>query len=75
MICDMCGNEGARVKHVSRSYGQGSELIIVEGVPVVSCPGCGESYLTAETAKHIDEIRSDRTKLTETREVAVTGYV
>ena len=54
MICDICGQEGARVRHVSRSYGKGEDLLVIEGVPVVSCPNCGESYLTAETLHEIE---------------------
>ena len=37
MICDICGKEGARLRRVSRSYGKGRSLLIVENVPVVCC--------------------------------------
>ncbi len=49
MVCDICGKEGARIRRVARSYGQGEKLLVIENVPVVSCPFCGERYLTAET--------------------------
>ena len=48
MICDIYGQEGARIRRVARSYGQGENLLVIENVPVVSCPHCGESYLTGE---------------------------
>jgi YgiT-type zinc finger domain-containing protein len=43
MICDICGKKGAEVRHVTRSYGKGANLLIIENVPVVVCPNCGES--------------------------------
>ena len=57
MICDICGQQGARVRHVARSYGKGEDLLVIENVPVVRCPHCGESYLTAETLHEIERIK------------------
>ena len=57
MICDICGKKGAEVRHVTRSYGKGANLLIIENVPVVVCPNCGESYLTAETLHEIERMR------------------
>ncbi len=57
MICGICGQEGARVHRVTRSYGQGKNLLVIENVPVISCPHCGESYLTAETLHEIERIK------------------
>lgn len=60
MVCGVCGNEGAKTRHVSRSYGQGKDLLVIENIPIVSCPNCGESYLTAETLHEIERIRLHR---------------
>jgi YgiT-type zinc finger domain-containing protein len=49
MVCDICGKKGARIRRVTRSYGKGDNLLVIENVPVVSCPNCGETYITAET--------------------------
>ena len=49
MVCEVCGQEGARIRKVARTYGKGKNLLVIEKVPVVSCSQCGESYLTAET--------------------------
>lgn len=38
MICDSCGKEGARLRHITRSYGKGVSLLVIENVPVFSCP-------------------------------------
>ena len=71
MICEICGEEGARIRHVSRSYGKGKDLLVVENVPIISCPHCGESYLSAQTLHEIDRIRRGRERLTVERPVAV----
>ncbi len=71
MICEICGEEGARIRHVSRSYGKGQDLLVVENVPIISCPHCGESYLSAQTLHEIDRIRRGRERLAVERPVAV----
>jgi len=47
MECENCGKENAKVRYVSRIYGKGNDLLVKENIPVISCPDCGESYLTA----------------------------
>ncbi|MCI0489671.1 MAG: type II toxin-antitoxin system MqsA family antitoxin [Blastocatellia bacterium] len=75
MICDNCGKEGARVRHVSRSYGKGDDLLVIENVPIISCPYCGESYLTAETLHEIERIKLHRKSFAARRKVAVAAFV
>jgi YgiT-type zinc finger domain-containing protein len=74
MICDICGKEGARVRHVTRSYGQGENLLVIENVPVISCPHCGESYLTAETLHEIERIKLHRQSLATECSVSVAVF-
>lgn len=74
MICDICGKEGARIRRVSRSYGKGEDLLVIENVPVVSCPHCGESYLTAETLHEIERIKLHRQSFAQSRTVSVAEY-
>ncbi|MGQ9625727.1 MAG: type II toxin-antitoxin system MqsA family antitoxin [Anaerolineae bacterium] len=74
MVCDICGKEGARIRRVSRSYGKGENLLVIENVPVVSCPHCGESYLTAETLHEIERIKLHRRDLAVKRPVAVVDF-
>jgi YgiT-type zinc finger domain-containing protein len=75
MICDNCGKEGARVRRVSRSYGRGDDLLVIENVPVISCPHCGESYLTAETLHEIERIKLHRKSVAARRKVDVAPFV
>lgn len=74
MICDICGKKGARLKKMSRSYGKGKNLYIVENVPVISCPHCGESYLDAETLHAIERLRTHRKSLAVERPVEVVNF-
>jgi len=74
MICDICGQERARIRRVSRSYGQGVDLLIIENIPLISCPHCGESYLTAETLYEIERIKLHRQSFAQERSVAVATF-
>jgi YgiT-type zinc finger domain-containing protein len=74
MICDVCGKQGARIRNVSRSYGKGRDLLVIENVPVVSCPCCGESYLTAETLHEIERIKLHRGSFAAKRQIAVANF-
>ena len=74
MTCDLCGETGARAHRVSRSYGKGLDLLVIENVPVVRCPHCGGSYLTAETLHAIEHIKSHRRGEAKKRSVAVASF-
>ena len=74
MICDICGQDGAKIRQITRSYGKGVDLLIIENVPVVSCPHCGESYLTAETLHEIERIKLHRKSFAKERSVPVAAF-
>ncbi|TEU13651.1 MAG: type II toxin-antitoxin system MqsA family antitoxin [Anaerolineales bacterium] len=74
MICDICGQEGARVRYITRSYGKGENLLVIENVPVISCPHCGESYLAAETLHEIERIKLHRQDFATERPVPVAVF-
>jgi len=74
MICDICGQDGAQVRRVSRSYGRGADLFVIENVPLVSCPRCGESYLTAETLHELERIKVHRRAMAQERCIAVAAF-
>lgn len=59
---------------MTRTYGRGEDLLVVENVPVISCPHCGTSYLTAETMRKLDYIKQERKALTVTRPVKVAAF-
>jgi YgiT-type zinc finger domain-containing protein len=74
IVCDVCGQKGARVRRISRSYGKGKNLLLIENIPVVACPHCGESCFTAETLHEIERIRLHRKSSAVERPVEVTQF-
>lgn len=74
LICENCGRSGAKTRLVTRSYGRGANLIVIEKVPVISCPHCGASYLTADTLHEIARIKLLRRSLAKVRDVAVAEF-
>jgi YgiT-type zinc finger domain-containing protein len=74
MICEICGREGARKRRVTRTYGRGDNLLVIERVPVISCPHCGDSYLTAVTLHELERIKRHRKEIAARRSVAVANF-
>jgi YgiT-type zinc finger domain-containing protein len=74
MICDVCGQTHAKLRHISRAYGKGSDLLVIENIPMISCPDCGESYFTAETLHQIDRIKANRRSLAVEQSVEVASF-
>ena len=74
MTCDICGQKNARVRRVTRSLGRGRSAFLIEGVPVVTCPNCGERYLTAETLQEVERIRMHWRELSVGKTVPVAKF-
>ena len=72
--CLVCGYSGNKIRRVSRSYGKGDSLLVIENIPVISCPHCGESYLTAETLHEIERIKLHRQAMAEECSVPVAVF-
>ena len=75
LVCDICGKGGALLRYVTRSYGKGARLLVIEDVPLISCPHCGESYMTAATLHEIERIKRQRMRIANKRPVAVAVFV
>ena len=75
MVCDICGKRGLRSREVTRSFGTGNQLLVIENAPAKSCPHCGETYLTAETLHEIERIKMHRKSMSKKRAVSVMAYV
>ncbi len=74
MICDICCKKGARTRNVTRSFGKGKTLLIIEKIPAVSCPHCGENYLTAETLHEIERIKLHQRSFAKKRPVPIAAF-
>ena len=65
MPCDLCGAGGAHLRYVTRSFGRGDRLVVIENIPYVVCPRCGERYFTAATMREIErlkQLKADRVR-------------
>lgn len=74
MMCDVCGKDQARIRYLTRTYGKGAKLFIIENVPVICCSACGANYITAETAHEIARIKLHGQTFAIKREVAVAEF-
>ena len=72
--CDICGEREACIRQVSRCYGSGNDLLAIQGIPLISCSNCGESYFTAETLHEVERIKLHRKGFAETRPVSVARF-
>jgi YgiT-type zinc finger domain-containing protein len=74
MRCDICGRAGARIRRVTETYGQGKDMLVIENVPMVTCPHCGESYFTADTLHELERIRLHQKSFAVARPVKVARF-
>jgi YgiT-type zinc finger domain-containing protein len=72
--CAVCGYEHTVVRSVTRSFGKGAKLLVIEGIPLVSCPNCSASYFTAETLHGVERIKSLRQAVAVSRKVPVAEF-
>jgi len=75
MICDSCGKKNAIVKHVTRSFGSGASIMVIDKVPMIVCPNCGESYFTADTIHELERLKLHRKNVETRRQAPVVEYV
>ncbi len=73
-VCDLCGKPGARIRHITETHGKGNDLLVIQDIPMVSCPHCGEAYFTAETLHEVDRLKRQRRALAVQRPVEVLNY-
>jgi YgiT-type zinc finger domain-containing protein len=72
--CAVCGKSGVIHRRLTKTFGRGASILVVENVPVVVCPNCGESYMTAETLYEIERLTLHRRSLAKKRSVATVSF-
>lgn len=72
--CVHCGSAALQLKHVTRSFGKGSSLLVIEAIPLWSCLSCGESYFSAQTMHEIERIKALRKSVAVNRSVPVAAF-
>ena len=60
---------------MTRSFGKGQELLLIERIPMLSCPHCGESWFTAHTMHEIGRIKRLRKSVAIERAVPVALFM
>lgn len=74
MTCDVCGKDGVRQRFLTRSYGKGTSLLIIEDGHVNCCHHCEERYMTAQTLEQIERIKGATENLATIRSVPVAVF-
>jgi len=74
MNCHVCGKNTVSIKKVTKSFGRGHTLVVIEDIPVLSCSSCHESYITADTAHEVDRIRKNRITVGKAKRVLVASF-
>lgn len=74
MICDCCGKKKAVIKRVTRTFGRGKNILVIENVPMVVCPDCGQSYFTADTLHELERLRLHKESMGVQRVAPVIKY-
>jgi len=73
-FCASCGKPGVQVRQVTRSFGRGGSLLVIEEIPLWTCPHCGESYFTAQTLHEIERIKVLRKSVAVERPIPVAMF-
>ena len=75
LVCENCGKLGARIRKVAETFGKSRDLLLIENIPLVVCPSCGERYFTADTLHEIERIKLHRKHLAQARPILVAKFV
>jgi YgiT-type zinc finger domain-containing protein len=74
MKCDICGKNNAGIRRITETHGRGSNLLVIENIPMVNCPDCGEGYFTAEVLHEIERIKLHHKNFTVKKKIEVAEY-
>ncbi|MFC1852880.1 type II toxin-antitoxin system MqsA family antitoxin [candidate division CSSED10-310 bacterium] len=74
MQCDMCGKHNAKIRKITKSFGKGSNIFIIENIPLIICPDCGESYYTADTLYEIERLKGNKKAHSQNRMIPVAEF-
>jgi YgiT-type zinc finger domain-containing protein len=73
--CANCGKAGVHLREVTRSFKVDGMLMLIERIPQISCPHCGESYFTAQTMHEIERIKRLRKSLAVKTTVPIATFL
>ena len=70
----MCGREGVVVRSVTRSFGKEERLVVIENIPYLFCPSCGERYFTAATMRELERIKELKTHRLRRKPIPIVSF-
>ncbi len=73
-ICSFCGEQSARKVIKAHVFGRGAKMLIVEDIPTMTCSNCGQTYLTGDVLKMLEEILKNQSKYVTQRTVNVAEF-
>ena len=59
---------------MTRSFGKGDRLIVIEDIPYLFCSRCGERYFTAATLRAVERIKEKRSGVVRRRPIPVVSF-
>jgi len=59
---------------VTRSFGRGERLLVIENIPYVFCPRCGERYFTAATMRELERIKMLKTARIRRQPIPIVSF-
>jgi YgiT-type zinc finger domain-containing protein len=59
---------------VTRSFGRGDRLLVIEHIPYLFCSRCGERYFTATTLREIERIKVKRSSVIRRKPIPVVSF-
>lgn len=59
---------------MTRSFGKGDRLLVIEDIPYWFCPRCGERYFTAATLREVDRLKVKRSVLIRRKPIPVVSF-
>ena len=72
--CPSCGYSGLRQRYVTRSCGTGDSVVVIEHIPMLLCPHCGEGHFTPHTLRAIDRMQAERDAFPSIRQAPVLVF-
>lgn len=59
---------------MTRSFGKGADLLVIENIPYVACSRCGERYFTASTLREIERLKVKRSAVIRRKPIPVLSF-
>jgi len=59
---------------VTRSFGRGERLVVIENIPYVLCSRCGERYFTAATMREIERLKMLKVTRVRRRPIPIVSF-